>query len=141
MNNLAQLLEQYDRLGLGGAPNVHGDSPWSGSFSRDTDAAARNSARNAWAMAQMRDQGQNGGTQERMPDYFGEAPYQAPMYREPQQSGQQQYAHGEGPGWRGGQYVGRNSRGGDGFTMGGPSQPSQQDQIRNYLAALLKQGR
>lgn len=135
MNTLAQLLAQYDQQGLGAPYNTHGDSPWSGNFSRTSDAAAQNGARTAWAQSQLaRQENEQARQSHVMPDYFTNMPYQSGQYREPERFGPPPPARGEGPGWRGGQYVG-NQGSPQGFTMGGPpGQPT----IQNYLAMLLK---
>lgn len=79
-NMLAQWLQFYDQ-NMGGQANTHGDSPWSGTFSRDQSAATEAGARMAFAqhMAGQQDGGQDGGSTNRMPDYFAGVPQGNPQ--------------------------------------------------------------
>lgn len=129
MNTLAQLLQQYDSMGLGAPYNTHGDDPWSGDFSRRSDAAAQQGSRMAWANSQLAHANgtQNGGTTNRMPDYFnsGGQPngsYQPAQYQPPQQFAPQRPMQ---------------QPQGNAMTMGGP--PAN-NTIQNYLAQLLGKG-
>lgn len=144
MNTLAQLMQQYDQLGLG-APtydNSFGNGISSPGAVRVSDPNA-NDARYLWARAQMGGEsaggGQNGGSTNRMPDYFDAngqpngGGYQPGVYREPQQSSQAPAAYGDGAGWHGGQYVGNQA----------PQRSmssSQPNAVQNYLAMLLQKG-
>lgn len=131
VNELRRLMDFYDQQGLGSPYNTHGDSPWSGSTSRDQDAANRSGARLAFAQRMMGNSGQqSGGTQERMPNYFAQTPgFQPAQYQPPQQAPQQQPQTAYGDGWQGGRYGGQ-------APMGGQMRPA--DGLQNYLAQLLK---
>lgn len=139
MNTLAQLMQQYDQLGLG-APtydNSFGNGISSPGAVHVSDPNA-NDARYLWARAQMGGDsagggqgGQNGGTSNRMPDYFNtngqpNGGYSPGPYREPQQFHPQQVGF---PATNSAQV---------GFTMGGNGQ--QTNPVQNYLAMLLQKG-